>query len=146
MESFGPPQRSLTIDLLPLSSGRHVPPSFALQTRMEVSVQLQMLANTDPSSHLTFNKPLGACCAVVRCSVMAKSATPWITRSLPGPSAHGILQTRILEWVAMPSSRGSSQPRDWIQVSSIAGRFFTIWATRETPREPSAPYLSSFDN
>jgi len=38
----------------------------------------------------------------------------------------GILQARILEWVAMPSSRGSSQPRDQIQVSCIAGRFFTI--------------------
>ena len=36
------------------------------------------------------------------------------------------LQARILEWVAMPSSRGSSQPRDWTQVSHIAGRFFTF--------------------
>ena len=45
----------------------------------------------------------------------------------------GILQARILEWVAMPSSRGSSQPRDWTQVSRIAGRFFTVWATRESP-------------
>ena len=44
----------------------------------------------------------------------------------------GSLQARILEWVAMPSSRGSSQPRDWTQVSHIAGRFFTIWATRES--------------
>ena len=43
----------------------------------------------------------------------------------------GILQARILEWVAMPFSRGSSQPRDWTWVSRIAGRFFTIWATRE---------------
>ena len=42
---------------------------------------------------------------------------------------HGILQARILEWVAFPFSRGSSQPRDWIQVSRIAGRFFTSWAT-----------------
>ena len=38
---------------------------------------------------------------------------------------------RILEWVAYPFSRGSSRPRDWTQVSCIAGRFFTIWATRE---------------
>ena len=43
----------------------------------------------------------------------------------------GILQVRILERVAMPSSRGSSQPRDRIQVSCIAGGFFTVWATRE---------------
>ena len=51
--------------------------------------------------------------------------------SLPGSSIHWILQARILEWVAMPSSRGSSQPRDWTQVSHVAGRFFTTWATRE---------------
>ena len=40
--------------------------------------------------------------------------------SLPGSSVHGILQARILEWVAMPSSRGSSQPRDWTHVSYIS--------------------------
>ena len=43
----------------------------------------------------------------------------------------GILQARILEWVAFPFSRGSSQPRDRIQVSCIAGGFFTSWAIRE---------------
>ena len=43
----------------------------------------------------------------------------------------GILQAKIQDWVAMPSSRGSSQPRSWTQVSSIAGGFFTIWVTRE---------------
>ena len=42
-----------------------------------------------------------------------------------------ILQARILEWVAFPFSRGSSQPRDQTQVSRIAGRFFTNWTTRE---------------
>ena len=44
---------------------------------------------------------------------------------------HGILQARILEWVAFPFSRGSSQPRNRTQVSHIAGGFFTSWATRE---------------
>ena len=44
---------------------------------------------------------------------------------------HGILQVRIWEWVAFPFSRGSSQSRDQIQVSCIAGSFFTSWATRE---------------
>ena len=44
---------------------------------------------------------------------------------------HGILQARILEWVAVPFSRGSSQPRDQTQVSHIAGGFFTTWAIRE---------------
>ena len=47
-------------------------------------------------------------------------------------TVHGILQARILEWVAFRFSRGSPQPRDWTQVSHIAGRFFTSWATRET--------------
>ena len=44
---------------------------------------------------------------------------------------HGILQARRMEWVAFPFSRGSSQPRDQIQVTCIAGRFFTSWAIRE---------------
>ena len=44
---------------------------------------------------------------------------------------HEILQARILEWAAFPFSRGSSQPRDWTQVSRTAGRFFISWATRE---------------
>ena len=63
-------------------------------------------------------------------SVISDSATPW-TVAHQAPLSMGILQARILEWFALPSSRGSSQPRDWIQVSSIAGRFFTVWATRE---------------
>ena len=49
--------------------------------------------------------------------------------SLPGSSTHGILQARILEWVAVPSSRGSSQPSDQTRItciSYIGGRFFTI--------------------
>ena len=54
-------------------------------------------------------------------------------RSPPGSSVHGIVQARILEWVAISSSRGSSQPRDQTQVSCIAGRCFTIWVTREAP-------------
>ena len=52
--------------------------------------------------------------------------------SLPGSSVHGICQARILEWVAISFSRGSSRPRDQTWVFCIAGRFFTIWATRET--------------
>ena len=50
--------------------------------------------------------------------------------SPPGSFAHGIFQARILEWLAIPFSRGSSQPKDRTGVSYIEGRFFTIWATR----------------
>ena len=63
-----------------------------------------------------------------------------------GPSVHRILQARILEWVAMPFSRGSSWPRDLSQVSRIASRFFfffTIWATWETPLTKWRPCESS---
>ena len=49
--------------------------------------------------------------------------------SPPSFSAHGILQARIPEWIAIPFSRGSSQPRDRTLVSCIPGRFFTVWAT-----------------
>ena len=55
---------------------------------------------------------------------------PW-TVARQAPLSLGILQARILEWVAMPSSRESSQPRDQTHVFHIAGRFFIIWATRE---------------
>ena len=55
--------------------------------------------------------------------------------SPPGFFVHGILQAKILEWVAISFSRGSSRPRDRTQVSHIAGRCFNLWATREVPPE-----------
>ena len=51
--------------------------------------------------------------------------------SLSGSSVHGIFQARVLEWIAISFSRGSSRPRNRTQVSRIAGRCFTVWATRE---------------
>ena len=51
--------------------------------------------------------------------------------SLPGSSIHGILQARVLEWVAISFSRGSSRPRDWTWVAHIPGRRFNRWTTRE---------------
>ena len=63
-------------------------------------------------------------------SVMSDSCDP-MDRSSPGFSVHGIFQARILEWVAISFSRRSSWPRDWTQVSRVASRCFTIWATRE---------------
>ena len=59
---------------------------------------------------------------------MSDSLRPHGLCSLPSSSTHGMLQAKILEWVAVPFSRGSSQPRDWTQVSWISckeGRFFT---------------------
>ena len=60
--------------------------------------------------------------------------------SLPGSSVCGIIQARLLEWVAIPFSRGSSWLRDQTWVSHIAGRFFTVWATREVPGVPYSRY------
>ena len=56
--------------------------------------------------------------------------------SPPGSSVREIFQARILEWVAISFSKGSSQPRDWTQVSCTAGRFFTDWATKEAEWSP----------
>ena len=74
--------------------------------------------------------------------------------SPPGCAVHGILQARILESIAVPLSRGSSQPRDRTQVYHIAGKFFTVLATREVSNtsppdlpdpgiEPESPALQA---
>ena len=75
---------------------------------------------------------------IVIYSILFSSVTQWcpivcnsVDCSPTGSSVHGILQARILEWVATPFSRGSSQPRNRTWTSCSAGGFFTIWATRE---------------
>ena len=67
-------------------------------------------------------------CAMLSHLVMPNSLRPNGLHP-PDSSAHEILQARILEWVAMPSSKGSSQPRDRTQAYHFARGFFTIWAT-----------------
>ena len=66
--------------------------------------------------------------------------------SPPGSSVHEIFQARILEWVAISFSRGSSQPRDWTQVSCTAGRFFTDRATREAQNNNSSEDYIYYEN
>ena len=75
------------------------------------------------------------------CSVVSDSLHP-VDCSPPRSSVHGILQARILEWVAISFSRGSSQPTDWTQVSHIAGRRFNLCATREAPFWVSVQFSS----
>ena len=69
----------------------------------------------------------------VKVKVLVTRSCPTLRDSMdcspPGFSVHGILQARILEWVTIPISRGSSWPRDQIKVSCIAGRFFIVRAT-----------------
>ena len=80
---------------------------------------------------------LMAKCESVSLSVVSNSYNP-MDCSPPGSSVHGILQARILEWVAIPFSRGSSLLRDQTWVSFIAGRFFTT--------EPQIYYNSKNEN
>ena len=92
------------------------------------------LANgaTSISGHQIRYSVLKCICAVL--CLLTQScptlATPW-TVAHQAPLSMGIFQARILERVAMPSSRGPSQLRNRTQLSRIAGRLFTIWATRE---------------
>ena len=77
----------------------------------------------DSGSSATIAAISGKVC--LRDGLVTKLCQTLVTPSLPGFSVHGILQARILEWVAISFSRGSSQPRNQTQVSCIAGRFFT---------------------
>ena len=88
------------------------------------------------SKHWEIVKDREACGAAVH-GVAKKWSEVKVSQSCPtlwDPMdciVHGILQARIVEWVACPSFRGSSQPRDRIQVSCTAGRLFISWATTE---------------
>ena len=77
---------------------------------------------------LTFK--VGTCEVIQSCPTLCDP----MDYSLTGSSVHGIFKVRILEWAAISFSRGSSRPRDWTQVSRIAGRCFTVWATRDGPQ------------
>ena len=68
-----------------------------------------------------------------------------INYSLPGSSVHGIFQARILEWIAISYSRGSSQLRNWTGVSCIAGGFFTNWAIREALKKAEQWRTDAFE-
>ena len=85
---------------------------------------------------ITFNSFMNPVCALRCVFVLVAQLCPTLCNpmdySLPGSSIHWIFQARILDWVAISFSRVSSRPRDWTQVSCIAGRCFTIWTTRET--------------
>ena len=74
---------------------------------------------------------LGVCFKPWTLNSSVVSNSLWSHGACQAPLSMGILQARILEWVAMSSSRGSSQSSNWTQVFLIAGKFFTIWTTRE---------------
>ena len=81
------------------------------------------------------------CCVCVCVAWSCPTLCDPMDCSPPASSVHGILLVRILEWVAIPFSRGSSQPRDRAQVSCIMGRCFTVWDTREAQRVCAYIYI-----
>ena len=80
------------------------------------------------------NKKVQHVCVYDKVKVTQSCLTLWDHMDY---TVHGILQARILEWVAFPFSRGSSQPRYWTQVPHIAGRFSTSWATKQAQEQKS---------
>ena len=106
-------------------------PSLEMWQTFEVKGRLlnEILNNLD--NHFCIIRLICCCCLVAKPCLSDSFVTPWnVARQIS--SVHGISQTRILEWVAFPSSRGSSRPRDRTQVSCIGRRVLGHWATRET--------------
>ena len=79
----------------------------------------------------------GPSCVLSPCSILMDSLRP-MDCSPPGSSVHGISQARILEWVAISFSRGSSWPRDWTRISCIGRWILYHWATWEAPSRAHA--------
>ena len=105
-----------------------VPPGFLLSLTSCCWTSFFILRNSadrPPQSYLWKWK--------VKVLVTQSCLTLWdsMACSPPGSSVRGNFWARILEWVAIPYSRGSSQPRNRACISCIACRFFTVWATRE---------------
>ena len=92
-----------------------------------------LLSRLPPSFPISITNSFWFICVCV-CVLVAQSCPSLcnpVDCSPTGSSVHRFLQAKILEWVAISSSKGSSQPRDQTQVFCIAGRFFTIRAKRE---------------
>ena len=99
--------------------------TFTFIVDLQYSVSFRLIAK-----RLSFPYMYGLFLVAQSCRTLC--VTPW-TVTFQAPLSMGIFQARILQWVSMPSSRGSSQPRDRTQVSHTAGGLFTSWATREAP-------------
>ena len=102
-----------------------IPPACHLQPQRAYHIWPWHPLPTGVSHRMLF-----PCVRVCVCVLVAQSCPTLCDPmgcSPPASSVHGILQARILEWIAIPFSRGSSRPRDQTLVSFIAGRFFTIW-------------------
>ena len=103
----------------------------SIQTHHSLSRHQWKPPETRMITELLIRSLMGMQIVVVQLLSTVRLFCGWMVHSSPGPSVQGISQTRILEWVVISFFRGSSQPGDQTQVSCIAGRFFTIWATRK---------------
>ena len=115
------------------TSGKALSISFTLRHKWPIKLNRILLAASS-FTYLILVLMANTQTSVSPCVLVARSCPTLfdpLECSLPGSSVHGILQARMLEWVAIPFSRGSSSSRDQTRVFCIAGRFFTIWATRE---------------
>ena len=101
---------------------------FLLSSYLKVGVYLIFIIITLPVT----SEVLGGCvCLCVLVAQLCLTLCDPVDSCPPGSSVHGIAQARVLEWVAIPFSRGSSWPWDQTWVSCTAGRFLTVWATKE---------------
>ena len=100
---------------------------FCIQTDDDISLGSGIINKSPPNCNLMSYPWAGRTTWVLCCAKLLQSCPALcdpMDCSLPGSSVHGVLQARILEWVAMPSSRGSSRPRDGTRISyvSLIGR------------------------
>ena len=113
--------------------------TYFIYSNMYMSVSVSQFLSSFPGKHkfvFSFSRLLwlfrvfyiSLCvCVCVLVAQLCLTLCDPMDCSPPGSSVHGILQARILEWIAISFSRGSSQLRDQTQVSCIGSRFFTIW-------------------
>ena len=131
--AWGP---SCVVPSCPLFPFLMVPRSHRVCSLLSCWPNILPLVSREPVEHWknpSYAQPPLQCLLPCESEVVQLCPALWDSMgcSPPASSIHGIFQARILEWVAISFSRGSSWPRDQTQVSHIAGRLFTIWATRE---------------
>ena len=133
---FSKPQKSPNIPLLWLIWGNAVSFLVTVLALLHSSSPLGKVSypqlQTCPTSFLTAPNPQESLASL---KVKVTQSCPTLCDPMDH-IVHGILQARILEWVAFPFSRGSSQPRNQTRVSCIADGFFTNWAIREASLTP----------
>ena len=114
-----------------LCTEEHLAASLAFSHQRPVATPPKTNCNNQKCYQTFSNVPCVCVCVCVLVAQLCPTLCDLMDCSTPDSSVHGLLQASILEWVAIPFSKGSSWPRDWTQVSCTAGRFFMVWATRE---------------